>query len=277
MEDDADWDVRLRSEAQLFAHASRAFLQPKGRTTSRTSADQFPPSSLEDNNYFVNVLKAPVTLPPTVSPYGDNWDVIWIGHVGSELPAQWQEAEKKGDDKRKDPHSLLTLFILDDDTVPIRSQLKRHPFAGNVDTWSEFFPPHTRIVHESRGTAGIQAYAVTQRGARRLLYQFGLMTFTGTYDLQLSDWCDGSFYDERIPDDRPVCLTTQPPLVGQYYGAGGSDIYGIGGGYFRKKGSAYIRYSVMHNLHRLVMGGPRMLNDLNGLLDQWPDEGEGPW
>ena len=276
MEDDGDWDVRLKSQAQLFSHASRAFLQPKSRGSPRTWADQFPPSSLDDHNYMVNILKAPITLSPAISPYGDDWDVIWLGHVGSDLPAQWQETEQKGKTKR-DPRSLLTMFILDDETVPTQTQLRRHPFAGQVDTWSELFPPHTRIVHESRSTAGIQAYAVTQRGARRLLYQFGLMTFSGTYDIQLSDWCDGTFHDERIPDDRPICLTVQPPLVGQYYGAGGSDIYGIGGGYFRKKGSAYIRNSVMHNLHRLVMGELGRFGDVGGLVDQWPDDGEGPW
>jgi hypothetical protein len=277
MEDDADWDVRIGSQAQVFAHASRAFLQPTRRSSPRTWADQFPPSTLQDDDYFASILKAPSTLPPQASPYGDDWDVIWLGHVGSDLPARWQELKAESKGRGGDPRSLLTIFIPDDETVPVQSQLRRHPFARHVDVWADHFAPHTRVVHESRGTAGTQAYAVTQRGARRLLYQFGLMTFTSTYDLQLSEWCDGNFHDERIPDDRPICLTVQPPLFGQYYGAGGSDIQGVGGGYFRRKGSAYIRYSVMHNMHRLVMGGPRRPDRFDGLEDQWPDGAEGPW
>lgn len=53
------------------------------------------------------------------------------------------------------------------------------------------YPAHSRIVHASKATTCTQAYAVTQQGARKLLWQFGVQTLTAGWDFMLRDWCDG--------------------------------------------------------------------------------------
>lgn len=84
------------------------------------------------------------------------------------------------------------MTIADDPTVPSASHLKPHPFALQ-DSLADVYPAHTRVVHAASGTACTQAYAVSQQGARKLLWQFGLQTLTTGWDLMLRDWCDG-FY-----------------------------------------------------------------------------------
>ncbi|PKS05593.1 hypothetical protein jhhlp_008111 [Lomentospora prolificans] len=274
MEDDADWDIRLKSQAQTFAVASQAYLQPLQADPSHTLADLYPALSkiLQEDNYVCDLQSAPATRAPSTSPYGDGWDVLWLGHVGSHIPSDWPSHQKNSDHP---PLSLLTLLVPDDGTVADKRHLKRHPFADRIDDFAARFESHTRVVHEARGTAGIQAYAVSQRGARRLLLKFGLEEFTSSYDLMLRDWCDGAYVEDK--GERPVCVTTQPPLMSQYYSKGGSDIHGIGGGYFKKSGSTYIRHSVMLNLRKLVWRNTDRPGDIEGLVDQWPDEGKGPW
>ena len=274
MEDDADWDIRLKSQAQAFALASQAYLQPLQNDPSHNLASLFPALSktLQEDAYVQELQNTPATKKPstTSSPYGDDWDVIWLGHVGSHLPSDWTSRELNSNHA---PLSLLTILIPNDETVADKRHLKRHPFADRIDDFAARFDSHTRVVHEARGTAGIQAYAVSRRGARKLLLKFGLEEFTSSYDLMLRDWCDGAYEGER-----PVCITTQPPLMSQYYSKGGSDIHGIGGGYFKKSGSTYIRYSVMLNLRKLVARRTDAgLAHIEGLADQWPDEGKGPW
>lgn len=298
MEDDADWDIRLKSQAQDFALATRAYLQPLRSDPSRTLAGQYPAlaKTLQDDDYSLDLSSAPATLDPgaEASPYGEGWDVLWLGHVGSHLPADWLSRKTNANGEGEGappPLSLLTLLARGDETVADKRHLKRHPFADRIDDFAERYEDaHTRVVHEARGTSGIQAYAVSQRGARRLLLQFGLETFTSSYDLLLRDWCDGVYagsataskgaegangFGSADGEDRPVCVTTQPPLMSQYYSKGGSDIHGIGGGYFKKSGSSYIRKSVMLNLRKLVARGGE--GDDEDLVDQWPDVGRGPW
>lgn len=244
MEDDADWDISLKSQLQTVALASRAYLQPLSHEPFHNL------SSIHTSAEPLDLSSAPPTLPAQTT-YGDGWDVLWLGHVGSHLPTEPHSSPP--------PASQLTLTA-HDPAIPLPHHLKRHPFASKPDYFASTLPPHTRVLHASRGTAGIQAYAVSQRGARKLLRQFGLQQFDASYDLMLRDWCDAG---------QGVCVATQPPVFSQWYSSGGSDIHGIGGGYFRGTGSTYVRWSVMLNLRRLVGGGE--------LVDQWPDEGKGPW
>ncbi|SPO03618.1 uncharacterized protein DNG_06301 [Cephalotrichum gorgonifer] len=272
MEDDADWATDLKSQARSLSLATQSYLQPLRRSPSHSlSTLHARAPSLDDENPVIALRSTPAVLPPRTSPYGDDWDVLWLGHVGSHLPT---ESVPSG----VEPRSFLTLFVANDDTVPAPHRLKRHPFAKDPDRFASAFPPHTRVVHAARGNAGIQAYAVSQRGARKLLHRFGLEEFGASYDLMLRDWCDGVGGGHEMEEGRkgeggPVCVTTQPPIFSQWYSSGGSDIHGIGGGYFRGTGSTYIRRSVMLNLRRLVAGKGAS----EGLVDQWPDEGKGAW
>ncbi|KAL2178333.1 glycosyltransferase family 25 protein [Thermothelomyces heterothallicus CBS 202.75] len=267
LEDDADWDVRLKSQMQVFAQAARAFTLPSWN--GRSVAEQFrdPPGQELPLNQLPQR-----TRRPRLTPYGDDWDVLWLGHCGTGFPEPTRGA----------PTSSFRVTIRNDDTVPPPQHLRPHPFALQ-DALSETYPPHTRVVHAVSRTVCTQAYAVSQQGARKLLWQFGLQTLTTGWDLMLRDWCDG-LYDssdtdadadagpEVSDDDRPrppLCVTAQPPLFSHHYGRGAaSDITAPGGGFVNKEKemTPYVRRSVRLNMERLVNG--------QEAVEQWKCEGE---
>ena len=162
---------------------------------------------------------------------------------------------------------------MEDESVPAPRHLKPHPFALE-DALAEEYPPHTRVLHAAQGTLCTQGYAVSQAGARKLLLQLGIQSFTTGYDLMLRDWCDGAYMEHNAggpsPARRPMCVTVQPPLFSHYLfdKEASSDIGSQGGGFVHKTGSQYVRLSVRKNLHRLVDNAK-----LRELEDQWPDDG----
>lgn len=258
-----------------FALASRVFVQPlQGSDGGGVSAGQQHTGSAQTRDHDVPLASAAPYELPSATPYGDDWDVLWLGHCGTELPtASPTEASSL--------MSLLRVTLADDATVPAPASLKPHPFAL-PDRLGVLYAPHTRVVHAAHGTVCTQAYAVSQQGARKLLYQLGLATFTTGFDLMLGAWCDGQY--RREEDDKAdenengkgnteTCLTVQPPLFSHYLTAkeDSSDIQAQGGGFLHRTGSQYIRFSVQKNLRRLVYGVTR----LEDLADQWPGaEGE---
>lgn len=274
MEDDVDWDVRLKSQLHRLSDASRLFLRHYAdEQSTHPPPIGVSPDGLQNEPPVISVLDALRLPEPRTSPYGDDWDVLWLGHTGGEMPIDWQTIKSN---TNHPPRSLLTI-TMPDETVPVPAQIKRHPWANKVERYSALFPPHTRVVHEPRGNGGVQAYAVTQRGARRLLHQFGLETFTDLWDVSLRDFCEGVF-TLGPAEEAPVCLTTQPPLIAQYWSKSDSDIGNIGGGYFRKTGSINIRHSVRLNQRHLLQQSAGVSgDDVSGLADQWPDDGKGPW
>ncbi|TLD20685.1 hypothetical protein PspLS_08631 [Pyricularia sp. CBS 133598] len=257
LEDDVDWDVRLKSQLQLFAAASRAYLQPLKNN---------PLQTLSQAAAAVPLPSAPKTLPASTSPYGDDWDILWLGHCGANLPppphTQYQP------ERGVDTTHRLQILLPADPTVPAPQHLKAHPFASEPDALATLHPPHTRVVHAAAGNVCSNGYAVSRRGARRLLHALGIESFTTGFDLMLRDWCghDDSGGVKRAAGGGRVCLTVQPPLFSHFAAEGGSNIQGLGGGYAsRKKGSAYVRLSVRWNLGGLSEG-----KGVEELVDQWP-------
>jgi hypothetical protein len=250
LEDDADWDVRLKSQMQVFAQAARAFTQP---SNGQTLAEQYS----DDPETEFPVTQLPRIPRPRLTPYGDSWDVLWLGHCGTEFPTSTAP--------NKPPPLRIT--IPNDITVPPPRYLKPHPFALQ-DALAQEHPPYTRVVHASSRTTCTQAYAVSQQGARKLLWRLGLQTLTTGWDLMLRDWCDGSYAhstgldttDTDLGNGRervPVCVTVQPPLFSHHYGKGAaSDIMAPGGGFVdkEKEMTPYVRLSVRLNMERLVAG-----------------------
>ncbi|KAK4152176.1 hypothetical protein C8A00DRAFT_44724 [Chaetomidium leptoderma] len=266
LEDDADWDVRLKTQMQVFAQAARAFTQP---LNGQPLAEQYRKHPHPE--FAVHKLPQRIMLHPHLTPYGDDWDVLWLGHCGTEFPTTPAP--------NKPPPLRVT--IPNDMTVPSPKHLKPHPFALQ-DAFAEQYPPHTRVVHASSGTTCTQAYAVSQQGARKLLWRFGLQTLTTGWDLMLRDWCDGLFTGAADPDTAaaadagvdsgqsrgpPVCVTVQPPLFSHHYGKGAaSDIMAPGGGFVnsKKEMTPYVRVSVRLNMERLLEG--------QGGQEQWEEE-----
>ncbi|KAL6706778.1 hypothetical protein ACN47E_005114 [Coniothyrium glycines] len=307
LEDDVDWDIRVRQNLQRFALASRFLAETNHKLTTRSEMkshiEERPNTETESTAFqIIDTTRVPTTLPTIAlssalsasghfgedknkclaSPYGDpsQWDILWLGHCGAGMPRIVSNHSTSAQPSSYTPPNLV-LTTPTDATVPLPRYLKAHPFQSDLDALATAFPPQTRIYHRSTGgqlcTVG---YAVSQRGARRLLHQFGVKGWNNIFDAELGRWCAG--YDPDMGSAYPkngdrlhagkerVCLTTQPPIFAHHHPMKGeSDIGGLGGGYARKYETKYLRYSVRMNLEGLVDGmGERELSD------QWPDEDE---
>ncbi|KAI1392016.1 glycosyltransferase family 25 protein [Hypoxylon trugodes] len=287
VEDDIDWDIRIKSQLQTFASASRTWLKESKFDKRQELLDYVPPSLLKkgdsttmaidsDENTIRLNPSARIDNKPHESVYGDDWDVLWLGHCGADLPDAQAQV------------SPLRVAILGDETVPSPKHLKPHPFALK-DKLGEIYPPHTRVVHASSGNVCSLAYAVSFQGARKLLSEFE-RNYDKQWDLMLQKWCEGGYIPKEKPqsgsepdsegarvvrqqEKPPICLTVQPPLFSHHYAKGGaSDIQGQGGGYAKGTGTPYIRFSVRENLRRLVTGAT-----VSELVDQLPDDGKTIW
>ncbi|KAI0886206.1 glycosyltransferase family 25 protein [Annulohypoxylon maeteangense] len=284
LEDDIDWDIRLKSQLHTFASASRTWLRESKSDKNLVRLLDFAPLSLQkedDGTANMEYQKDTIQLNPNMgynghahkSPYGEDWDVLWLGHCGTDFPSD------------KPQVNPLKITIPGDDTVPAPRHLKPHPFAL-LDKLGEIYPPHTRIVHASSGTVCSLAYAVSHQGARKLLQEFD-SHYDTQWDLMLQKWCEGGYVakdkaQSKLEDSEdghkhnanaPVCLTVQPPLFSHHYAKGGSsNIQGQGGGYATGTGTPYIRLSVRENLKRLIAGAPE-----GEMIDQLPDDGKPIW
>jgi GR25 family glycosyltransferase involved in LPS biosynthesis len=312
-EDDVDWDIRIRPNLQRFALASR-FLSENNEVLSSSPSykieqrpnPETPETSfhtLSENGITEKLPTIPLssiytkahdypkhhTTGPT-SPYGDPaaWDILWIGHCGAGFPRYPSTHKHKSDVST----SNVILSLPNDATVPAPKHLKAHPFQGALDPLASAYPPHTRIYH--RGSGGelcTVGYAVSQRGARRLLHQFSLKKWDTIFDSALGRWCAGQDEKPNIGEangahkdaEHPlvgvtkgklqksrerVCLTSQPPIFAHHHPLNGeSDIGGLGGGYARKYETKYLRHSVRMNLETIVQGEKNA-----PLKDQWPDD-----
>ena len=153
--------------------------------------------------------------------YGSDWDILWLGHCGAHFLSP-------------SPSHPNRVTIPDDITVLEPQHLKPHPLSA-IDDLATLYPPHARVVHRADNTICSVAYALTQRGARKLLYEFGVRDLSRGYDFMLSDWCDGLIFGFRNLQDlespenledlgatvrdlqaaqmignRPICITVRP-------------------------------------------------------------------
>lgn len=128
------------------------------------------------------------------------------------------------------------------------------------------YPDHTRAVHHSQAGVCTLAYAVSQRGARKLLLELGLKQADEPFDFLLRKFCDGN-----RGRGQHQCLTTQPSLMEHYRPVGPlkdeSDIKEGPAGFRTEGETAMIRWSVRLNAEKLIESEP-------DLVDQWPDSTE---
>jgi len=254
--------MRLKAQLQTFAKAAQALLSPHVVSLNPLDKSSTSPDIDRDYQKISFPLKSLVLPPhPKKSPYGDEWDILWLGHCGTNFRA-------------KAPTSRV--LILNDLTVPSPTHLKPHPFAA-PDIYGTMYPPHTRLVHHPSGPSCSLAYALSQRGARKLLYEFGVKAFDKQIDFMLGDFCDNT--NDTIKgssegvagegrgreESEGLCVTVQPPIFGHHFPEGAkSDIYATGGGLVKMVGTLYVRWSVRMNFGRLVSGAKEV-------LDQWPE------
>jgi hypothetical protein len=163
MEDDMDWDVRLKPLLEVVASGVR--------TVSSSLPDGLFPSG-----------RASTTKKDPVSPYGDDWDLLWLGHCGEPFPETLDE-NKGLDDADAGKQAMSAKFaVLNDATVP--------PF-GRITGIVNFtaYPEHTRWVHVTAAPICTFAYALSQRGARKVLFDLSVDRLSGPFDNALAWLC----------------------------------------------------------------------------------------
>ncbi|KAI0480504.1 hypothetical protein GGR56DRAFT_687682 [Xylariaceae sp. FL0804] len=213
MEDDIDWDVHLKDQLKQVAEGARAIMPSRSHPSS---------------------------------PYGDEWDVLWLGHCGEIFPETLPENQGKSEHPKH--------VIANDATVPPLGRL-----TGLVDFAAH--PEFTRWVHVSGGPICSFGYALSQRGARKVLLDLAVDHLRGSFDNSLCDLCrDGA---SGSPDGlRARCISVTPPLFFHHRAkgsaAGDSDIQGPpgdGGGAVREKGTTEnIVWSARNNIRNMLLG-----------------------
>lgn len=214
-EDDADWDVNLKSQLQEFARGLHAL---KGNDRVSKSA-----------------------------PYGTEWDILWIGGCSSAAGA----------------NETQFYVIPEDPTVP--SLQRRHTWGGPLDAWKENYPEDSsRFIYRAGSGCCTFGYAVTQRGAKKILASLSLDHMEVPVDIGMSELCAG---DSGRP--RVECYAPFPNLVGTYRFKGpayrNSDVVSNDDKNSQEEHAENMIYSTRRNIHRLVSGE-------RTVFSQWGDE-----
>ena len=183
----------------------------------------------------------PSRSPPEKAPYGDTWDLLWVGHCGYHLP----------------PGRDGMVIHENDITVPQRHYL--HSFEPLEYTPLGNYPDHTRVTMRGQNEATCSlAYAVTQSSARKIVYELGLQRLDASYDLMLRGWCERA----------GRCIGVLPQLFDHHRRAGAgdidSDISEPSSNYRDKPFTNNIRWSVRMNMKKLLDGE-------TDYEDQYPD------
>ncbi|KUJ14781.1 glycosyltransferase family 25 protein [Mollisia scopiformis] len=219
VEDDVDWDVRLMSQLQIIAHGTQAL---QGLHTP-----------LDDQDIILD------------SPYGNNWDLLWLGHCGEVFPENLPENFSK---QPGDPISRK-FVVHADPTVPPPQHT--HGFQNFTAE------PHTRWVHVTGGPICTFAYALSLSGARKVLYDLSVDHLVGPFDNALAGLCRWGRDEERLD---MKCLSVTPPVFVHHKAKGrvqaDSDIQGYGGdGEVRSEGyTENVVWSARDNIRELMLG-----------------------
>ena len=122
VEDDADWDINIKTQLTRFALGTR------------------------------HILDASTSSEP-LSPYGDNWDMLWIGHCAQSSPEQ-----------------PFARFIIENDTT-VRAPNHRWHLWNPEKTLTHDLPHNrsSRVVYRSAGGCCSFAYALSYTGARKYI------------------------------------------------------------------------------------------------------------
>lgn len=209
LEDDSDWDVSFRDQLADFATGSRYI---SGTTTKPRS------------------------------PYGDDWDLLWLGHCSAQ----------------QDPSDQRRYVIENDDTVPPVERRRNFSLVPKLNELG--YDNSTRIVFRANDGVCLYSYALSFRGAQKVLrWQNNIDKFR-PIDISIGNQCKN--------DPNFKCIAVFPQLVDSHKAAGrqsrDSDIGTFDPNNIRAK--AYtnnIVRSTRLNVENLIYDGK--------IEDQWPD------
>ncbi|CAM1503736.1 Fc.00g013270.m01.CDS01 [Cosmosporella sp. VM-42] len=236
LEDDMDWDVHLKGQLDAVARGAR------------------------------HVLRERSSMPE--SPYGDNWDILWLGHCGEPFPETLQENVALSVEAKS---RLSGKYVIHNDmTVPPSSKISR------LVDWSRY-PAHTRVVHLTAAPICSFSYAVTQRGARKLLYALSINGLHMAFDNSLAQLCrDSAGAMSRGLEERGLgikCISVNPTIMFHHKAKGpvsaDTDLQSMSlDGRIRGQGvTESIKYSMRMNLENMLMGKPPQAQYKEGPLD----------
>jgi hypothetical protein len=178
LEDHVDWDLRIKDQLEEFAKASQILPQPfqdgnssHSRRTEESKDNASPPDFSLDASAF--------RARPKWSPYGDNWDILWLGHCGPSSPSR--------------PHSAPTAFHLNASISPPQ-------YGKSGERLVHEYGDGTRVMHQASGNTCTSAIGVTQAAARSILYQVRMAPF----ETALRQHCNGP--------RAGACVAVQPRL-----------------------------------------------------------------
>jgi hypothetical protein len=237
IEEDADFDIRIRSQLHDFAKASRIL---NSRATTLDN-NQTSPANEGEAIHFDTITEE---QQPLLSPYGDRWDALWLGSLGQQMLSDSTDSSKV----------LYHSYVVQhNDTTSAQYSQQR---TLNNDWWNQDLstrPDHTRLYHSSIQGVGTQAYAISITGARHALYALNVLQPPAPIDIALREFCQSTWSEYR-----PLCLTTQPSLFSQFKMRGStskdSNINDFSGGFREKSWSDNVRWSVRNNLDKLMAG-----------------------
>ncbi|KAI4704400.1 hypothetical protein J4E81_001466 [Alternaria sp. BMP 2799] len=144
LEDDVDWDIRLRSvQIPLAASAARQLLPPPRA--------QHPGVNAASNH---------------TQYWGDQdaWDLLYLGHCGDYFDIVTEDGPKT--DRQSFNLSAMPHILWQDPTLP--SWINLHPFTQDLFRLLGM-PEKTRVMHRAKFPLCSFGYAVTRRAAERLL------------------------------------------------------------------------------------------------------------
>ncbi|KAL8734425.1 MAG: hypothetical protein Q9181_003205 [Wetmoreana brouardii] len=180
LEDDADWDIALRSQLRSYASITRHLATPADPST-----------------------------PLTSSPYGNTWDILWLGTCATP-PAP------VGTPQFPNPHYdefLAAEWDLYETQYPIDSRQTASKRRKSYNRLRRLSSPNHYVFPAHRGVACLTAYAVTQRSARELMGF--LLDVDEPTDLAVTRYCGRSDPATSAPDPEPkyVARSREDPEV----------------------------------------------------------------
>lgn len=214
LEDDADWDIHIKDQLQEFAYGSQF--------VTGVSPGQEPHS-----------------------PYGDDWDLLWLGHCSNRIK----------------PHDERRLLIENDSTVPPPKHRMNYGSIPNMA--EEGYDNSTRVVYQAGGGTCTYGYALSYRGALKFLRGQALLKSFAPIDIGISRMC-GS-------ESGFKCVGVFPQIIDSHKAAGrvsrDSDIGSFSPQEVRQ--NAYT-FNIVHSI-RLNMD--RLLEDEEAPIErQWPED-----
>lgn len=247
LEDDADWDVRLKEQLVAISHGTRILLD----------------RAHQEDAFTASLTKKQRQVDAIHSPYGEGWDILWLGHCGETFPERIP-----GHNEIHDLSSArYTYYAMEnDETLPAEPAAVTESWIGGD------LARHrgTRWVHFSGGPTCSQAYALSQSGARKVLLALSVGgSLIEQLDNAMSKLCrDHTPWDgEGDARDPPGysgagarCLSVNPAVIAQHKPRGRraaeSDIETVEGGEgVREVGeSPNLVWSARLNVQNLMMG-----------------------